>query len=155
MGSIPHWEHIQFNIALKLNRAVPYIGPFIISSSFRTSGGGYHPQGRAFDIQPESPAWTVFQKLKALGFKRIGIQPLKNMLHVDDGAGEYYFLENSNGEDIGPLHAQPVQNLAVIPGYTSGQAVIIERPGNEFLIALIPLAFIIGKNLYTNWRQTA
>lgn len=125
-SDIPDWEHLSVYLVKRLNDSIPKIGKIKVTS---TTGGGHatgsaHYKGLAADIRPlQIPLYHAYQKLVALGWKRIGIDAGQNILHVDVGelagfSSPYYFLELS-GKDAGPLSGQSAARLAAISGYSS------------------------------------
>lgn len=123
------YGNIEYAIAKRLNDAIPHIGRITITSTFRKPGQAgsatrsYHLTGRAIDfVVREKPLWIVYLTLRNLGFRRIGLRPDANMIHVDSGNGSYFFVEGTSGQDQGPLSRQPATRLASIPGYTDTPA---------------------------------
>lgn len=126
-SNVIHWDRIEAAIARRLDSAIRYLGSIRITSTYRSYGKGYHPRGQAVDFQPTAgqKLWHIFLILKKLGFRRIGISPTQNLIHIDAGPGEYYFLEDGDGKDLGPITASKNAALArSIPGYGTEPASI-------------------------------
>lgn len=127
LGTFSNWDKLDYAVAKKLADAVPYIGRVRITSTWRSgTGGSMHQRtpALAIDFAPlQRPMWHVMQILRSLGWNRIGLSPAQNILHVDIGldrgvaTGPYFFYEDSNGKDKGPLTSQSAATLAAIPGY--------------------------------------
>jgi len=124
--AIPALDRMDGYIVLKLDKALPFIGPVIITSTYRPDdAGSMHQFGYAIDFvsQSREPLGHILTKLIQLGFKRIGVMPEKRMFHIDSGvehkkAQPYIFLEDTAGNDLGPLSAFPPDEVAsMIPGY--------------------------------------
>lgn len=163
---IPQWQFTDYEITKRLDAAIPYIGAIRITSTYRTPGSSaatmsfhsYIP-ALAIDFVPlETPLWTVFSILQQLGFHRIGIRPDANMIHIDNGyqvgkAYEYYFLENNQGTDIGPLASQPLERLQLIPGFNDSLPIIQKYTVlskinvSTFMLAMIPAGIYFIKKL--------
>jgi hypothetical protein len=125
------------SIAVKrLDASIEYIGAIKITSTYRPNDtGSAHQQGLAFDFKPlKRPLWHVYQILRALGWKRIGIDKGQGIIHVDAGdlmpkkfSFPYYFLELA-GKDAGPISKQSAATLAAIPGYTRPVTAVAGKP---------------------------
>jgi len=123
-ADIPDWQHMNIYTIKRLNDSIQYIGRIKITS---TTGGAHatnstHYKGLAVDFHPiDRPLWHVYQIMRALGWKRIGIDAGQGIIHADTGelqgySAPYYFLELA-GADKGPLDKAGETQLAAIPGY--------------------------------------
>jgi len=131
--TLPNWERVNYTIAKMLDGAIPYIGAVEITSTWRPAGSSkatnsYHSRGLvsyAIDFRPlHRPLWHVYLLLKNAGFKRIGISPAQNIIHIDSGVEThrdkaYYFAEDRTGGELGTLAEQAESWLRSIPGYNT------------------------------------
>lgn len=129
--TLPKWEKTDYYTASMLDHAIPYIGGIRVTSTWRPMGSSaatmsFHNRGNicyAIDFEPlDKPMWHIFLILQSLGFRRIGLSPVQKIIHFDRGDDfgartPYYFFEDRNGKDLGPLDAQPIRYLQNIPGY--------------------------------------
>jgi len=138
-STLPGWQGLSYAVAKKLDDSIPYIGKIQVTS---TTGGAHAPgsmhyKGLAIDfvLKGGQRLWYVFNWLRQLGWKRIGIIKYANGLHVDVGleagkaTGPYYFAENNNGADIGPITSQPSSYMAGVPGWNTQIPFLALQPG--------------------------
>lgn len=148
-GNLKLWHLVDYDLARKFDKALDWIGSVIITSTWRDwPKGSMHTKGLALDFVPQTKLlWPIYLTLRALGWKRIGIRPDANMIHVDIGMEKglkkypYYFYEIVGGKDAGPLDKQPIERLRKIPGYTEEPLKIepvVKTPEKKPLYVLPP-----------------